>query len=564
MTSMGMGIMRAAMNAITQRARTDGWENVIFGLGGTRDPSAYTSFAPRPQITDAMLEALYIQEHFAAKVIEALPSYVLRAGWDLQVPGDPKQAADARKAYAAREDELCAIEELAQGAWWGRLFGGAVTWVGADDGRSAELPLDEGRIESVRFLHTFDRRDVIVQSYYGDPKHPKFRRPETYRVIPRVLATGSAFDFDLAAAGAIIHETRCIVWPGQPTTDTRRLELAGWDDSILERCWDALKQLGEDFGGKSLLLGRISQPVYKLVNLYKMIAGGEEATLRRRMAMLDASRSRARAILLDTDEDFINVTQPIAGVDSLIDKAILRVAAAADMPVTVLMGQSPAGMDATGESDLEIWEAQGTAWRELVLRPRHERLAKILLSAKDGPTGGREPEHWSMVYRPLREASPRERAEVRKIEAETDATNIDKGVYSADVAAYRYGPAGTASVVLDEKELEERNQRRKAMQNQPPKDNAELGTVGARSSAALEIIEKVHNETIPRESGKELLVELFRFPADVAEKILGPEDFSKSKEPPPAPPGQPPAPTQGQGAGVPPNLPGFNEGGAQE
>jgi phage-related protein (TIGR01555 family) len=547
-----------AMTAIAERARADGWENVVLGLGGTKDPSAYTTFGSRAQITDVVLEALYVEDHFAAKLIEALPNYVLRAGWDLQISGDPRVASDARKAYAGREEDIGTIEELAQGAWWGRLFGGALTWVGADDGRQPEIALDEKGIASIRFLHTFDRRDVVIHGYYTDPEHPKFQKPETYRVVPRTGGLAGIATAD--GGGVVLHESRCLVWPGQPTTDTRRLFLRGWDDSILERCWDALKQVAEGFGGSSLLLGRVSQSVYKIKNLYKMIAGKEEATLRTRMALLEASRSRSRAILLDPEEDYVNVAQPLAGVDALLDRALLRLSSAADMPVTVLMGQSPAGMDATGESDQENWEAQGKRWRELVFRPRHERLAKLMLLAKDGPTNGIEPEQWTMAYRPLREPRPKERAEVRKLEAETDATNIDKGVYTADVAAYRYGPSGAAGVVLDEKELEDRAKRRRDLQNQPPKDNAELGTVGARSSAALELVEKVHAKTLPRESGKALLIELFRFTDTVAESILGPATFEPASAPAKNP-GPAPDPKSGQGAGAPPNPTGFNDGG---
>jgi phage-related protein (TIGR01555 family) len=546
--------VKAAMTRVTETVRADGWENVIMGLGGTKDPSAYTTFVARPAITDPVLEAIYVQDHFAAKIIEALPKYVLRAGWDIEVPGDPERASNIRRAYRMREDELGVIGELAQGAWWGRCFGGAVTWIGADDDRATELSIDDSAIQSIRFLHTFDRRDLQVHSYYTDPNHPKFQRPETYRVLPRATVSAAT------SAGTILHETRCLVWPGQPTTDTRRLELNGWDDSILERCWDALKQIGEDFGGKSMILGRISQAVYKIKNLYKMISGKEEETLRKRMGLLEASRSRARAVLLDTEEDFANVAQPIGGLDALLDKSILRLAAAADMPVTVLMGQSPAGMDATGESDQENWESQGKAWRELVFRPRHERLARLILLAKDGPTGGEEPDVWAMRYRSLRDPRPKERAEVRKLQAETDATNIDKGIYTAADAAFRYTGAGEADIVLEDEIVRANQKRQRELANQPPKDNAELGTVGARSSAAIEILEKVHGKALPRESGKALLVELFRLTPAVADQILGPEGFQATTAP--KPPGPPPDPKGGEGAGAPQGLPGFNAGDA--
>jgi phage-related protein (TIGR01555 family) len=540
--------MQSFVETMGQWVRADGWENVILGLGGQKDPSAYTTYRGRAPLSDELLEALYVEDHFAATIIEARPQWALRPGWALEVTGQPSEVASIADAYRVRE-ELGVAGELAQGACWARVFGGSVTWVGADDGQSPELPLDESAIKSVRWLHTFDRRDVQVASYYTDPAHPRFRRAQSYRIMPRVTGAG--------ASGVIVHESRCLVWPGQPTTDTRRRDRDGWDDSVLERCWDALRQVGEDHGAKSLTLGRISQPVFKIKDLFKMIAGKQKDVLKERMNLLDTSRSRARSILLDPEESFENVAQPVSGIAELIDKGTLRLGAAADMPLTILMGQSPAGMDATGESDLEVWATKVEAWREPVVRPRHERLARLILLSADGPTGGKEPASWRIKYGAVREPSRKELAEIGKIHAETDASNIDKGIYAAEVAAFRYAPGGT--IQLDRSELDERLELRRSLASQPPKDNAELGTVGARAGGGqMDIVERVVQGRIPRESGIEILVQTFRLAPDLATKMLGPEDFVPSSAAPAS--GPAPDPKFGQGAGAP--QPPENSGGA--
>lgn len=550
--------------------RVDSFVNSVLGIGGVKDPSAYTRFTKRPTLTDETLEALYIEDHFAAKIVETLPKHGLRPGWDLQVPGDPTEAALVRDAYKVYEERIGVAGELSLGACWGRVFGGAITWIGADDARPHEQPLDEENISAVRWLHTFDRRDVQIATYYQDPKHPRFRRPEIYRVQPRVVyGVGGAFGLPstggtpMFAGGKYVHETRIIRWGGQPTTDNRRIELAGWDDSILERCWEALKQLGEDYGAKSLLLGKISQAVYKLKNLYKMIAEKQEETLRRRMSLLDASRSRAKAIAIDTEEDFRTDQQSVAGVPDVIDRSALRVSASGNMPATLLMGQAPAGEDATGESDLEVWATEVDAWRELELRPRHERLGQLILLAKDGPTLGVEPAQWSMLYRALRVPKAKEAAETAKLWADTDAVNIDKGIYSAEVAAFRYAPGRGAAVVLDQKELEEKLERRKELAKQPPKDNAELGTVGARDSALQSLQDAYYSGRLPEEAALARLELVFRFGADEAKRLIAkPVGWSPAPKEGPGTPGPAPAPKQGEGAGAPQGLPGFNDGGA--
>jgi len=543
--------MVSMMERLGAAMRVDGWENVILGLGGSKDPSAYTTFGSRAQLADQLMEALYIEDHFAAKIIEALPRDAMRPGWDLQVPGKPDDAAKLREAYAARELELGVAAEMAQGACWGRVFGGAVTWIGADDGQAPKQLLNEDGIRSIRFLHTFDRRDVHIWSYYQDPAHPKFRRPEIFRITPQLVAGHGGGGAAELGGGVLVHESRCVVWGGQSTTDQRRHQLSGWDDSIFERCWDALRQVGEDYGAKSLLLGRVSQAIYKLKGLYAMIAGNQEAVLKRRMGLLDASRSRARAIVLDTEEDFANVTQPIGGVSDLLEKSILRLAASANMPVTRLMGQSPAGMDATGESDLEIWSTEVDGWRALELKPKHDRVALLIMLAKDGPTSGKPPAGWGIVYRPIRVPTQKELAETNKLHAEADALNIDKGVYSAEVAAFRYGPKGIAGLVLDADELEERLERRRELAKNPPKDNAELGTVAPRTTAVLDVQERLYAGAIPRSAAVAILVELQRFTPEAAEELLGPEGFVAPAWT--STPGPEPDPQSGQGAGAPPS-----------
>lgn len=550
------------------RKKADGWENAILGIGGTKDPSAYTTFGSRPPLNEVQLEALYIEDHFAATVVEKLPKTGLRAGWQLAMPGDPAKSATVRDRYRAREDELGVAQELSQGACWGRLFGGAVTWIGADDGRDPATPLEHGEIRSVRFLHTFDRRDASVWSYYQDPDSPRFRRPESYRISPAAATSiARAFGAGQVAGGIVVHESRCVVWGGAPTTDRRRLELAGWDDSVLERCWEALRQIGEDYSGKSLVIGRVSQAVYKIRDLYAMIAGKREEVIRTRMNLLEASRSRARAILLDADkEDFANVAQPLAGLQELLDKSILRLSAAADMPATVLMGQSPAGMDATGEGDLELWYAAVDAWRQLELRHRHEKIARCILLAKDGPLAGAgelaEPDSWEITYRPLRIPKAKELAETRRLEAETWASYVDKGLASPEeLAIHVFSPSsGKTDFALDEEDLKQKMERRRALAAQPPKDNAELGTVGARASAAMEVVTKVAAGEISRETGLAIFEQFFRLEGEAAQAMLGPVGF-QPRSSPPKPPGPTPTPGGGAGAGAPQGLPGLNAGG---
>lgn len=569
-------IVRANSGAIIDTGaspRWDGWENVIFGIGGWRDPSSQTHFRQGGVISDQEIEGVMAQEHFGAKVVEALPKHAMRPGWDLAVEGDPQEAAALRTAYAREERRLLVRQKMKQGAFWGRAFGGAVTWIGADDGRDPQEPIDETALRNIEFLHTFDRRYVFIWSYYQNPAHPKYGEPQHYRLLPTPLPALSisplgASSFTTQALrgidviGALVHESRILRWPGQDTTFQRRLLLRGWDDSVLERSWDALKQVGEDFAGKSTLLGRISQPVYKLKDLYGMASGKLKEVLAARMSTLDLSRSRSRAILLDTAEDFMNVTQPLGGMSELMDRGLQRLASSANMPLSVLIELATGGNVAASEADVDRWDDQAESWRDDELRTRHEYLARLVLLSKEGPTQGVLPEHWGIKYRPLRRVRQTEASTVRKTNAEAAAIAIDKGIAPPEAYALAWFTSeGGGDPQLDPKEVEAALARRRELARQPPKDNAELGTVGARAGGGqMDVVERVVTGRIPRESGVQILVSTFRLSADQANEMLGPPGWKPETIAAP-PPGPAPAPAKGSGAGAPQGLPGFNAGG---
>jgi uncharacterized protein len=546
-------------------ARADAWINDILSLGGVKDPSVYTRFSMRGKgLDDHTLEAMYVEDHYAARLVELVVKHGVRKGWDLKLPGNPQEAAKARAAYRVTEEELRVGVELAIGALWGRLFGGGVTWIGIDDGlgdaqwvERQKDPVDLAKITRVRFVHSFDRREANIVEAYGDPAHPLYRKPKIYQITPHSLVGAGATGESATAipGGVHVHESRILHWPGVPSTTLRLAERSGWDDSVLERAWDALRQSGEDHGAKSQILARISQFVFKIKNLGALITG-DERKFNRRMGLLDAARARGRALVIDAEEDVENIAQPISGIDTILDKSVERVAAAGGMPASVLVG-------APTPEDLDVWDAEVEEWQTSVMRPRHEKLAGYILVSKSGPLAGKEPETWSMAYRPLRTPKPKERAEIRKLQAETDALEVDKGIMPPEaVALHRHiaDSTGEGEVQLDPSEVDAALKRRSELAKQPPKDNAALGTVGARSSAAMDVAIKVAQGLIPRDTGKQIYVQFFQLAETEAEKMLPPAGFVPA-QPMGAKPGPAPAPANGEGAGAPQGLPGFNDGG---
>jgi phage-related protein (TIGR01555 family) len=110
------------------------------------------------------------------------------------------------------------------------------------------------------------------------------------------------------------------------------------------------------------------------------------------------------------------------------------------MPLTRLMGVSPGGLTATGESDLSWWYGQVDVYRELELKPKIMAFLRVLARSLGIVLDGLD-----VTFPPLWSMSDKEQAELRKIVADTDAVYISQGVLlPEEVALSRFG-SGTWS-----------------------------------------------------------------------------------------------------------------------
>lgn len=75
-----------------------------------------------------------------------------------------------------------------------------------------------------------------------------------------------------------------------------------------------------------------------------------------------------------------------------------------------------------------------------MLLPALKRIAKLLFRSKTGPTKGKEPENWSIKFRPLWQLDELQQADVRLKQAQADDIYLRRGVAQpADIAASRFG-----------------------------------------------------------------------------------------------------------------------------
>ena len=385
------GITEGFRKEIARHVRLDSWVNAIVGIGGSRDKRTSSYVAPLRMLTVSELEHLYHGNDLAARMVDAVVEDAFREGFEVdgEVEGDLFEAL-------ARWD---AHELLTQGAIWGRLYGAGALLIGTVDAlgpMDAELDLESVGPDQLLYLLPLDRGNLSIEDRVADPNSPDFGQPRTFRVsydsgdiAPAIEA--SAFGLGRSSrapshtSNSLVHASRLILFGGARTSArVKRGYGNGFDLSVLQRPWDILRDAGTSWDSVMLMLHDLSQAVFKMQGLVDMIAEGQKDVVLQRMEVVDMARSIARAVVIDAEhESFEHIgAANISGIEPIVMMTFHRLASAAKMPLTKLIGMSPGGMNATGESDLRLWYDEVGSFRKGVTR----RVATVvrLIAATEG------------------------------------------------------------------------------------------------------------------------------------------------------------------------------------
>lgn len=418
--------------------RADSWANTLTGLGNAlRDKREWTYFLSRSRMSDQLLENLYHQEDIAARIVDALPSEALRNGYYLSSEDDDPDLASALIEYD-RAHRLKFARKLKEAAIWARLFGGAVIYLGIDDGQSEDMPVNEKAVQSIRWAQVLDRRYILPVTYYRDTD--RYGEPEIYQI--QRTAKPTVTDGAVLQSGAKIHESRLLRLDGALTSQTRQDQNNGWSDSVLEKVHEVIRDFGSSWQAVNHLLQDAGQGVFKIRGLIETMAEGGKNALIERMQLIDMSRSVARAIALDAElEEFERAHYTFQGLPDIMRLQMVRLAAAANMPVIVLMRQSPSGLNATGDSDIRLWYDQVKEYQTDTLQDLITRYYELVCAASDFT--GTRPDSWSVRFDRLWQMTDQEQAALEKAVAEKDKVYIDAGVVlPEEVALCRFKARG--------------------------------------------------------------------------------------------------------------------------
>ena len=409
----GREILRRKNGAVRPH-REDGYVNLLNKYGTKQDNSEAYKFEREPVIPDMQLTGLYEGNGLFSKIIDTPAEEALKHGFDLNLKSDELNAfvEDAL-------DDLEWEEKAATAIKWARLYGGALIVMLIDDGRGLEEPVDWEHIRSIDELRVYERSIVqpdyasLYQQDYGGKgvgnRVSKFGQPEYYYVS----SIYGSFK---------VHESRCLVFRnGVLPEQTSNATYLFWGMPEYVRIRRALRETVTAHTDSVKLLERSVQAIYSMKGLASLLTtdDGENQVLKR-LQLVDTSRGLLNSIAIDSEgEQYDFKTFQFSGVKDVIDATCNMLSALTNIPQTILFGRSPAGMNATGDSDFESYYNFVEKIQRLMLKRNLRTLLDVVLRAGIASGDVAEEPDYKLEFKPLWSLSDTEQAAVDQTKAQT-------------------------------------------------------------------------------------------------------------------------------------------------
>lgn len=409
----GREILRRKNGAVRPH-REDGYVNLLNKYGTKQDNSEAYKFEREPVIPDMQLTGLYEGNGLFSKIIDTPAEEALKHGFDLNLKSDELNAfvEDAL-------DDLEWEEKAATAIKWARLYGGALIVMLIDDGRGLEEPVDWEHLRSIDELRVYERSIVqpdytsLYQQDYGGKgvgnRVSKFGQPEYYYVS----SIYGSFK---------VHESRCLVFRnGVLPEQTSNATYLFWGMPEYVRIRRALRETVTAHTDSVKLLERSVQAIYSMKGLASLLTtdDGENQVLKR-LQLVDTSRGLLNSIAIDSEgEQYDFKTFQFSGVKDVIDATCNMLSALTNIPQTILFGRSPAGMNATGDSDFESYYNFVEKIQRLMLKRNLRTLLDVVFRAGIASGDVTEEPDYKLEFNPLWSLSDTEQATVDQTKAQT-------------------------------------------------------------------------------------------------------------------------------------------------
>lgn len=404
-------------------AAADAFSNPLFRLGyGSQSPLEATEY-PLTRMTGnyALLNSLYRDNWIVQNVVGIIPDDMCRKWFALSGDVGPEHIRLLEQA----QTETALRESVNEGLRWGRLYGGAAGLImirGQERMLDRPLELDTILPGTFQGLYILDRWCGIAPEsglvYDGRGRMV----PEYYTI------TG-----ENGAQAARVHHSRIVRFLGRELPYLERMAEMYWGESEVEALYHDVVKHNNVSANMAALTFRANvdtMEVQSLDQLFSLTSGEMQRRFWNTMQAQSVVQSNFGVRLVNKGDQIKNTQYTFTGLHEVHEAMCLDLSGASRIPMTKLFGRSPAGMNATGESDLTNYYDYIDTLRESRLRPILQQLLPVLAMS----VWGMAPEGLKIVFPALRTPETDEVAKLLQTGVQAVINAFQAGLIRADTA----------------------------------------------------------------------------------------------------------------------------------
>lgn len=437
---------------------SDGLKSLTNDLINTRSITATSYFDPR-RLSISDLRAIW-RTGLAAKIVR------IKAGYSL----------DDTLVFESDEDKeiyQAQLERAVKHAARYMIGFGRGLIVLVEPGQNLAEPRRPGApVQEGTTLQVFSGDMVSVAERGTALGHPRYYRPISYVV-----------------RGERFHWTRCVDFSYyRPAEEEASIYQYG-GISEFELIYSQLVADGVVQRAGPAVLEKSASIFYGITGFDEALAGGQEGYVRQYIQLTEALRSIYGAAVVDKETSITSVTQALAGMADVDTITLRRLAMVTGIPLALLVGENVRGLNSTGEQERAAFEDMiGTFQFDFLLEPIQD------LCALYGVTGVRflDEQGGSAIQRAQHTEIVLRNAQALAALGEDYRPLLEEHglVEPAEPVLFEY----------PELEGETASAMAAAAPSAEPASVAEASLNGAQLTSLLQIIERVAQGQLPRES----------------------------------------------------------------
>lgn len=389
---------RRKVDAVTN----DSFFNFQMKLGiGTDNPMSTGSYGFNPITRNRqLLEWIHRGSWIGGVAIDVVAQDMTRRGVEVlsEMPSDDVSSLEK----AATEMKIW--DQIRENTQWARLYGGSIC-VALVDGHDPRDPLDLNAVgpDAFKGLLTLDRwmiepsvEDLVTE--YG----PNLGLPKYYRVMSNAPAL----------RGKAIHYSRVMFRQiGVNVPYQQRLIENLWGISVIERLYDRMVSFDSATTGAAQLVYKAYLRTLSVEGMRDIVSAGGPA-LKGLTSYVDTMRRfqgiEGMSIIDAKDKLEVQGTNAFGGLADALTQFGQQLSGALQIPLVRLFGQSPSGMNSSGESDLRTYYDHIASEQSDQLSVGVHKVYKLLAVSR----GILIPPDFKLGFKSLWELSDQDKAEI--------------------------------------------------------------------------------------------------------------------------------------------------------